>query len=519
MSVLIKKPSNEKSAWLFYWSYLYIFGFSEQVINEFSILKTTVMRTILYILFTFLINVLMAQTLSFAQLHDTYEQYKETKLVDRRFKHYDIVPLIEALPKQFKVVCEGQSVEGNDIFSIHLGSGKTKVLLWSQMHGDEATATAALFDMFRFFAAKDDGFDAYRTKILKELTLVFIPMLNPDGTARFMRRNAMGVDLNREAVSLSAPEAQLLKRVRDELNAEWAFNLHDQSPYYGVGYPTKDVATLAFLAPAYNFEKSVDKSREKAMLLIAEWDDHLQKVIPNKVAKYSDAFEPRAFGDNIQKWGSNTILVESGAYPNDREKQYIRQLNYVCLLYAFESIVDARYQNYSKANYKAIPYNKYGAYNDLLIRGVKWDYGRNFHPTIDIGINYTEHNYNNARQFYMTAAVDDIGDLSYQKGFQELDAKDYNAAAAKEYDQVLDNMEAVKQLDVNALLAEGIAVVRVKNLEIDPWVKAAYPLMLLQTNETYDTQLNLGVNVPIILRKQTGKVVYAIVNGRLTPVQ
>ena len=44
------------------------------------------------------------------------------------------------------------------------------------------------------------------------------------------------------------------------------------------------------------------------------------------MGRYSDEFEPRAFGDNIQKWGTNTILIESGGIFGDEEKQYLRKL-------------------------------------------------------------------------------------------------------------------------------------------------------------------------------------------------
>ena len=97
----------------------------------------------------------MAQEKQIAwDLYHSYENFKEKSLTNRRFKHSDIVPLIEQLKnkKNFKVDKVGKSVEGRDIYLISMGSGKTKVFLWSQMHGDEPTATAALFDLFNFFS-------------------------------------------------------------------------------------------------------------------------------------------------------------------------------------------------------------------------------------------------------------------------------------------------------------------------------------------------------------------------------
>jgi hypothetical protein len=63
-------------------------------------------------------------------IYNSYETFKEQTLTNRRFKHSDIVPLIEQLKnkKNFKVDKVGKSVEGRDIYLISLGSGKTKVL-------------------------------------------------------------------------------------------------------------------------------------------------------------------------------------------------------------------------------------------------------------------------------------------------------------------------------------------------------------------------------------------------------
>ena len=55
--------------------------------------------------------------------------------------------------------------------------------------------------------------------ILSSLTLHFVPMLNPDGAERFQRRNAQGIDINRDALRLQTPEGRALKAVRDRAAA------------------------------------------------------------------------------------------------------------------------------------------------------------------------------------------------------------------------------------------------------------------------------------------------------------
>src|SRR4051794_19474957 len=82
---------------------------------------------------------------SHQRFNDAHARYREKTITNRRFKHSNIVPLIEKLRNnsQFEVSKVGLSTQGRDIYRVKIGKGKTKVLLWSQMHGDEPTATMA----------------------------------------------------------------------------------------------------------------------------------------------------------------------------------------------------------------------------------------------------------------------------------------------------------------------------------------------------------------------------------------
>src|SRR5687767_893649 len=102
-----------------------------------------------------------------ASLWNDYDRYKEPLITNRFFKHSDIVPLIGKHTDAglFRNEVLGTSTQGRSIHHLTMGHGKTKVLLWSQMHGDESTATMALFDLFNFFAAKDE-YDSLRKFLL-----------------------------------------------------------------------------------------------------------------------------------------------------------------------------------------------------------------------------------------------------------------------------------------------------------------------------------------------------------------
>ena len=362
------------------------------------------------------------------QLFDIHEQIKEQSLTKRRFKHKDIVPLIEKLP--FWVEKIGKSFEERDIYQIKMGSGKTKVLLWSQMHGDEATATMALFDIFNFFQIKNDGFDSLRNKILENCTLYYVPMLNPDGAERFQRRTATDIDMNRDALRFQTPEGAILKKLQEEIKPEFSFNLHDKNTKYSAG-ASGNQATISFLPTSYNYEKEWNPARTRAMQVICGMHQTLHQFIPGHLGRWNDDHEPRAFGDNIAKWGSSLILIESGGYKEDTEKQFIRKLNFVAILNGLQAISEESYTKFELKNYEAIPKNDRYLF-DLLIRNAQ--FVQNGKTIIkDIGINLSEKNINNATGFMLSSVIEDLGDLSTFWGIKEIDAKGLTVSLLKEF--------------------------------------------------------------------------------------
>ena len=352
----------------------------------------------------------MPQNYDFEQhLYQSYERYKENSLTHRRFKHSDITPLIDKLKhhKQFNVKVVGKSVEGRELKLITIGKGKTKIFMWSQMHGDEPTATAALFDIFNFI--NDPANKEFCKALFDRVTLYFLPMVNPDGAERFKRRNFYDIDLNRDASRLQCPEAVILKTVFDSIKADFGFNLHDQSHRYSVGNSFR-TATICFLAPAYNYEKDFNDVRGKAVKLIGSMFQALSQFIPGHIAKYSDEYEPRAFGDNFQKWGTSTILIESGGWKDDPEKQFIRKLNFIALISAFKSIAEESYVNTSSEIYESIPFNDKYIF-DVILRNLTVKSGKE-KIKIDIGINLDEFEGPKEKKIFYKSQVDDLGDLS-----------------------------------------------------------------------------------------------------------
>ena len=351
-------------------------------------------------------------------LFEKYENFKEKALTKRRFKHLDIVQLLDRHSLSNETI--GKSFEGREIQKIKIGNGPRKILLWSQMHGNEATATMAIFDIFNFFESQNDDFANFKKFILQNLELHFVPMLNPDGAERFIRRTAQGIDMNRDAVALKCPESKILKSLVETIKPEFSFNLHDQNIRYSAGNSPKQ-ASISFLATAYNAECEWNENRTKARQAISAMNAQLQKFIPNGIGRFSDEFEPRAFGDNIQKWGSSLILIESGGFPNDPEKQFLRKLNFVAILSCLYEISANTIVEYTLADYLSIPQNEKYLF-DLKILNAKLRKNR-VEYEVEVGINTEEKNIAQASDFTKTSVIEDIGDLSVFYGIRSYDAQ------------------------------------------------------------------------------------------------
>jgi hypothetical protein len=294
-------------------------------------------------------------------------RYRVDAIRDRRFTHAELWRALAPYVNRggVRVTELGHSVHGRAIHAVTFGVGPTRVLLWSQMHGDESAATMALADIIRFFA--DGGDDPLRGLIEERLTVVMVPMLNPDGAERFQRYNALGVDVNRDARRLATPEGRILKAIRDSLEPAFGFNLHDQGARNTVGRGGAPVA-IALLAPAADSGRSYGPVRDRARQLAALLATGLADELPGRTAKYDDTFNPRAFGDLIQHWGTSTVLIESGGLPGDPQKQQLRRVNVLLLLTALEAIATERFEAADRDVYERLPFNR-GVANDLLLLG------------------------------------------------------------------------------------------------------------------------------------------------------
>ncbi|MNK25632.1 Zinc carboxypeptidase [compost metagenome] len=340
-----------------------------------------------------------------------YITFEEKALTNRFFKHENIIPLLNQLPAQFKTAQLGNSVKGKSINAVKWGNGKTKVMLWSQMHGDEATGTMAVFDLFNFLQKDNET-----VKLINDnCELLIIPMVNPDGAAMFTRRNAQQIDINRDFIQTTTPEGKILKQARNDFEPDFGFNLHDQTTLWSVNETLKP-ATLSYLAPAFDKALSINQIRENAMLVIADMFKELNQLLPLHIGLFDDEYEPRAFGDNFQKAGTSTILIEAGGYKDDPEKQQIRKYYFASILSGLISIASKNYENQKTENYFAIPKNNKQIFhvmiNNLILNNIK----------VSVGINYDECPNTDGMSTFKSYSIQDIGDLSFCDAYEVYDA-------------------------------------------------------------------------------------------------
>jgi protein MpaA len=168
---------------------------------------------------------------------------------------------VEADPGDRPAVVEartiGHSVKGRPIRAWRLGEpGKRRMVLVSTMHGDEP-ATRRILETLR------DG------RPIRGIDLWVLPTYNPDGLARGTRRNARGVDLNRNFPHrwadldgshesgprpASEPETRAVMAFLEEVDPRRVISFHQ--PLHGVDTDTKDAGFARRLARALRLPRT-----------------------------------------------------------------------------------------------------------------------------------------------------------------------------------------------------------------------------------------------------------------------
>lgn len=332
-----------------------------------------------------------------------------------KYIHLDIIaPLIDSFVDQFEVKEIGKSVLQKSIYQVKIGSGKTKILIWSQMHGNEPTTTKGLFDFFNFLNSETE----LAKQIKENYTLLCIPMLNPDGAFLYTRENANEIDLNRDAVTETQPEMQLLKRTYEEFKPDYCYNLHDQRTIFGTEGFNRP-ATISFLAPAFDVACQYNLTRSKAVKVIVDMVDVLNAYLPNQIGRFDDAYNVNCTGDYFTTQQTPTILFEAGHYPNDYNREESRKFVFIALVASFLKQNENVVVDNDLIKYLRIPQNN-KCFFDIIYRNIKI-IDNNVEKIINFAAQYREEVIADKVEF--RAIISKISDLENYFGHVEYDCE------------------------------------------------------------------------------------------------
>ncbi len=342
-----------------------------------------------------------------------YSKNFESKLRGRYITISHIKPLLNYYKNLFEISTIGTSELGKEISIIKIGNGKKNILAWSQMHGNETTTTKAIFDLLKYFSQKQ-VFQDKINNFLRDYTLHIIPILNPDGAELYTRLNGNSVDINRDAQDLSQKESKVLMKIFQQIKPDLCLNLHGQRTIFGLesGKP----ATFSFLSPASNRDRTITKSRKKAMKKIAKINTSLQKIIPGQVGRYDDTFNTNCFGDCFQMQDVPVILFEAGHSGTD----YLREKTRFYAFYALVSLFNIGEDIKSTTSYKEyfkIPENKKN-YKDFILKNIII---KNLNQPTSIAIQFSEVLEDCKIKFI--PKIDKIGNLDSYFGHKEKEGK------------------------------------------------------------------------------------------------
>ena len=141
-------------------------------------------------------------------------------------RHHDLIAETAAVEG---VSCRvlGQSLEGQPIDCLEMGSGEKQVWLYARQHPGESMAEWWMEGALEMLT---DPADPHARWLLQQCRFHIVPNMNPDGSCRgHLRTNFAGTNLNREWHEPSAeksPEVLCVRNAMDESGVDFAMDIH-----------------------------------------------------------------------------------------------------------------------------------------------------------------------------------------------------------------------------------------------------------------------------------------------------
>jgi len=145
-----------------------------------------------------------------------------------------------------------ETQEGRPLYIAKMGWGPTRIWVQGRIHGNEPFGNDVCLELIKSLLSKD-------RRILEEMTLWIIPSYNPDGSERYWRGNATGVDLNRnwwrtDGNDYSELESLAFYWAWADFKPDYAIDIHHQGTYFAEdeeGNDTNEMTTLSIGIPVW----------------------------------------------------------------------------------------------------------------------------------------------------------------------------------------------------------------------------------------------------------------------------
>lgn len=286
------------------------------------------------------------------------EESQFTKLT----KHKPMMNYLNELSSKHKEISLeiiGKSVQGREIPALFItGSSKfgsqraekPVVMVFCQQHGDEPSGKEAALIVARDLVKE-------QSHILKNIDLILIPMVNPDGGEVLKRRNSNNMDLNRNHVLLSEPEVQALHKVYKLWNPEITLDIHEynaiKKSWIDQGY-IKDADEMLGGATNLNIDAELISFSRNVLMhqigsMIEEKGFSFSRYIVGGPPEYSRIRHSTTnINDGRQSFGiynNLSFLIEGKRFADPRQNIEHRTKGQIVALFAFLETIS---NNHSK---------------------------------------------------------------------------------------------------------------------------------------------------------------------------
>jgi hypothetical protein len=137
---------------------------------------------------------------------------------------------------------------------------------------------------------------------------------------------------------------------------------------------------------------------------------------------------------------------------------------------------------------------------------------------VDIGINFDEININGAKEFYLKAEIEDVGDLSVFSGYEEFDLSGYTVEPGKTALELYHSLEELENINPVQLYSRGCTNIIFNNENFtDDYSKFPFNIIINQNTIT-DSKIKPEESPNFIITKNN-EVKFVVVNGFLIDIE